>query len=409
MLLSNLFDFQEKQIKFRGKDNPRKFNHDFLNDIGDTSQGEIFILPNGKEWDSTKKIGVVHHGVDTIRQFYKCLINQNIFYAIERTYNIGKSGATIELYGDNWTVNYGGKKTGYRYFIQNESKTIVVHLGSYHKKMSLDSHGNHLKIELSPIIILENSFEQVQLILDNYARLFCTEFNHSGVAIHICADVQGWSPKRNFEYMLRTRAQKVYKHSGIAEFDLYGEVVTYAKGNSFRFGSAGGIQFACYNKLKAVRDKGEREHFWLDVWKNAETDWGDKILKENKTAGHIWRLEFRFHQCVIKQFSRYLKITNKNQEEPLNFQDLVPHLTSLWQYGMNNFRLDADRNYIDHCWQYMRDDIRFYNLPPSHDKLKRIYPSQNLFEITDKQIERSFKSLMDIYRKLKYTRQQALV
>lgn len=47
------------------------------------------------------------------------------------------------------------------------------------------------------------------------------------------------------------------------------------------------------------------------------------------------------------------------------YADLAPHLTALWQYSLNNFRLQHSSSYIDPVWQYLIEDIEIFCPSPA--------------------------------------------
>ena len=96
-------------------------------------------------------------------------------------------------------------------------------------------HGHHLKIELSPELILSNEIDEIQDIMDNLAKCFITQVTYTGTAIHICADVQGWLPPDDLDRKMTTKARRIYKASGVSEMAFENHAITtvWGKGETF--------------------------------------------------------------------------------------------------------------------------------------------------------------------------------
>ncbi|HRD67115.1 MAG TPA: hypothetical protein PKY50_13295, partial [Candidatus Competibacter sp.] len=122
----------------------------------------------------------------------------------------------------------------------------------------------------------------------------------TGCAVHLCVDVQGWQPPKNFADNLISRARRRVDHVGIgeAEFSLSEVAVIYGASQSFMFGSASGLQFSLYRKdlqAKAI----DKIHFWESVWNRRTNEDFQPLYDPSKP---VWRFEFRYHHSVINEF-----------------------------------------------------------------------------------------------------------
>jgi len=350
---------------------------------------ELFLAHDGSIVDSSDW-RVIHKGIDTVRQLYAGLIDPFVYSEIERVYNDG-FGLCVNVGGFDWIVSTGGR-SGYRYTLKNQNIGLVILIGSTFIEPKYNGH--HLKIQASPVFLMSRSVDDIQTDLDHFASFFIDQLKHTGVAVHICVDVQGWIPPNDLDCRLTTKARRVFKYSTVEsmDFDVSDFSVVYGKGNSFTFGSASTLQFGLYNKLKAVKEKGELP-LWLPVWSQCE----DFDEQED-----IFRFEFRFHQSVIEQFA------NGSGFEPFSLSDLEPHLNGLWQYGLNNFRLDDTKTYINPFWQWLRDDVKIVHSQMLDIDYKRLYQSPSDDGVpSDRSISICFGQLCSIYGRNGYDLKRA--
>lgn len=90
--------------------------------------------------------------------------------------------------------------------MKNENLGLVILLGSQYCESKYNGH--HLKIQCSPIFLMERTFDDIQRDIDIFADILMTQILHTGVA------VQGWDIPSDLDARLTTRAHKVYKASG---------------------------------------------------------------------------------------------------------------------------------------------------------------------------------------------------
>lgn len=384
------------------KDLQRYSDNGFFDDELSQSNGELFELPSGDLWNS-RNVAVLHNGLDTVKQLYQGLIDKTEYLKVQSAYDSG-SGAIVEIGNFQWKVG-SGRRGGYRYSLQNKNIGLVILLGSFY----LDPvyHGHHLKIECSPNFLLSRSIEDIQGDLDLFASYFISQMGHTGVAVHLCADLQGWECPNDLDFRLTTKAKRVFRRSGISEmeFDHNDLAMVYGKAQSFTFGSVSTLQFAVYDKSKAVRDKNELE-LWVPVWSQKLNQDFEPLYDAEK---QIFRAEARFHHSVIQQFASGSGFTASN------LLDLGPHLSGLWRYALNNFRLDCPREtehqnvkYIDPLWQFLRDDLQFHHEQKLDIDYKRLYKApDNDGAPNERTIMICFGQLASIYGRNGYTASKA--
>lgn len=345
--------------------------------------GVYFECPNGSLWDSND-VTVLHSGLDTVRQLYNGLVLPDVLERVLYAYDAGFR-EVVRVGEFDWVLSSGGR-SGYRFILNNENIGLTV---MYCSSFTGDRYnGAHLKIQCSPVFLLSRSIDQIQRDMDDVAKSFISQVLHSGVACHICADFQGWIAPVDLDARLVTKAHRVQKKSGIQGLDYkFSDVTTvYGRSQSFTFGVPDALQFACYNKLKAVKDKGELP-LWFPVW--AQNDDFDE-------GAEIWRIEARFHHNVVEQFAR------GSGFHCSKIQDLEKHLTGLWQYALQHNRLDFSKSYIDPFWQFMRDDVVFYHQKKLSIDYKRMYKSPAEDGLpSDRAVLICFGQLCSIYRKKK--------
>lgn len=384
----------------KGRDNLRASTDCLMDDKTAEQLGNLFLTPHG-EWDSNS-VSIVHHGIDTIKQLYESHIKLDRLEAIESLYNSKNYTIQFRSYeGIDWAIT-SAQRGGYRYCLNNRELGIVVMLGSIHTDPKY--YGHHLKIELSPWFILDKPIDCIQKCIDEIASIFTHDFKPTGVAIHLCADVQGWAVPNDLDHKIVTRAQRIQKYSGAMElqYENHSVATVYGKGETFTFGGAGALQFSIYNKSKLIKKNQNIEEYWHKIYQtktklidNPNSELIEDLIIFDKKK-EVTRLEARFHHSVIEQFARGLS------QDLRSFKQLSKHLTGLWSYAFNNFRLDCSPTYIDPFWQHIRDDIVF-----NHDKnaldYRRIYKQTDFDSPPSDRILKIIQGLLtSCYRRLKY-------
>jgi hypothetical protein len=352
--------------------------------------GSIFTDYFGEKFDSSR-VNVIHNGLDTVRQLYDGELNKSVYFSIESAYNAGY-GTQIEIGGFTWIVSTGGS-SGYKFTLRNKNLGLVLLIGSSFSPV--DTFGPHMKIQASPSFLLSRSLDEIQDDMAHFAAsVFYEGFGYSSLAIHLCMDVQGWQLPHDLDFKMTTRARRIIRHSGIQglDYEFNDVAIVYGKAQSFTFGQASSMQFAAYDKTKAIADKGE-EDLWQPVWSQAAG------YDENLP---VIRLEARFHQNVIKQFASGSSI------DAYCLTDLKEHLTGLWSYALQNFRYDDSKTMINPAWQYFRDDVVFYHVKKTEIDYKRIYVNPDAQgKPTERAIKICFGHLTSIFRRNRFSLKKA--
>lgn len=313
---------------------------------GNVARGEYFEM-------DLSGIRIIHSGVDTFKQLIRGFLNPDILNLIGLHYDSNVNYPIV--FGDyQFKVSKAGSKSGFQWILRNNGMGIVVMLKSFYAQS--DEEGTHCKIEYSPHFILNNSPAELDAVSAELASMFMNQFVFADVAVHLATDIKGWSAPDDLEKRMRTKAKRSYTFAGISEFDfdVSAVAVKYGQKESFTFGGAGSIQACIYDKTKEVQAK-DKAQFWSEIWsKTPSVD--DCFDSEYKEGDQVTRIEFRFHHSVIRQFCKGTKAM-----EVTNFSQLSSHLTGLYKYALDNFRLHRNKNYIDPLWQLLLDDVVFFD------------------------------------------------
>ena len=324
-------------------------------------QGSVF-MNESKSFDLSG-LRYLHCGVDTIKQLFNCLIRPEILVDLHRAQEAGDS--QISISGTDWLISRSGKASGYQYILKNLDLGFVVLLKSFYVEPDLS--GSHLKIECTPQLIGQHTPESLTNALFSIASDFCTQLTPAGVSCHIAVDVKGFEVPKDLESRLVAKAKRQYKFNCIsnAQLELNETAVIYGAGQSYTFGSAGALQFCIYDKT-AEAIKSDKLDYWSSVWSKVpaadfEGDFSNlDSMSEYSVLDTVHRIEARFHHSVINQFCWGTKGVDGNNLSIKTYADLAPHLTALWRYALNNFRLQHSTSYIDPTWQALIEDIEFF-------------------------------------------------
>lgn len=303
----------------------------------------------------------LHAGVDTLKQLYNCCIREGVLQTIDG--HLSSSSGPLILGGIPWAVSKSSKVSGYQYILKNLEEGLVVLLKSYY--LESEQCGSHLKIEVSPDLIERTTPHSLDMQLENVAKVFGSSLKRSGIAVHICLDFKGFDIPEDFEKRLVTRARRNFRYNKISnvEFDGVNEVaVVHGSGQSYTFGSAGGLQMCIYDKTAQIQ-KIDKVGFWENVWREVPSA-EDPLLPEYNSGDKVQRLEFRFHHSIVQEFCYGTGVVIDC------FSDLQFHLTAFWRYALNNYRLMHSTTYIDPLWQLFMEDVQIY-MPPLAIDYKR--------------------------------------
>lgn len=320
--------------------------------------GQHFI--NTKQSFNLSQIRVIHTGVDTVKELYQCLLKKNVLEDIKALYDSGEQ--TIRIDGYPWLVSKSSKKAGYQWILRNNDIGLVVLLKSFY--LEEDLHGSHIKIEGSPHLINGMTPAEYSALTLKVAHTFANQILSIGCAAHLAVDLKNWKPDQNFEYALVTRAKRKMSFSGIsqADFNMSETASIYGDRQTFTFGSASSVQLCVYDKVSEII-KSDKVDYWEKQWKKTPSV-NDVFESEYSRGDQVTRIEGRLHHSVVQQFCNATKDENGDFIQITNFSDLSNHLTALWRYILNNFRLHHSTTYVHPLWQLLEEDVQFFKPAP---------------------------------------------
>lgn len=320
------------------------------------------IFKTGRDTFDLSSLRYLHVGVDTVKQLYNCAIHDSVIAKINAYTEVG-GAPVLNVGGVDWLFSKSGKTSGYQYIFKNIDFGFVVLLKSFYK--DANEIGSHLKIEVTPQLIDQCTPSGLDIAIDNVASMFAGSLSRSGIACHICVDMKGLSVPEDFEKRLITHSRRNYRVNNIsnAEFNINESAVIYGNSQTYTFGNINSLQLCLYDKTAQAK-KIDKLQFWEQIWKQtASVD--DFLESEYQPGDVVHRLEFRFHHTVINEFVNGTFFPDsENRITISNFSELSLHLTALWGYALNNFRLQHSSVYIDPLWQALSEDIKFFAPAP---------------------------------------------
>jgi len=319
------------------------------------------VFSTGRNSFDLSSVRVLHTGVDTIKQLFNCSIKPEILITLASAIDLGSR--IISLGGIDWIFSKSGKTSGYQYIFKNIDLGFVVLLKSFYKEPS--EVGPHLKIEVSPHLIDQLYPVDLDRAVFDIASLFCSDLDYSGIAAHICVDLKGLELPSDFEQRLVTHSKRQFKVNNISNFEFkHNEIATiHGLTQTYTFGNPSTLQFCLYDKT-AQANKVDKIQFWETIWLQVGSV-ADPFIPEYQHGDTVRRLEFRFHHSVINEFANGTHFEGTKFNIRLkNFNDLSQHLTALWQYALNSYRLQHSSVYIDPLWQLLLEDIQFFAPAP---------------------------------------------
>lgn len=355
-------------------------------------------------------VNVLHAGLDTVKQLYSGEIRLELLEQVERLYSEG-FGECIELGGHVWMIGSGGA-SGYQFRLQNSDLGLILFLKSRYAEQ--DKEFSHFKIECSPHWLLPRSIETMKQELDALAAQVLHQPQAKGCAPHICVDVQGWEPPANFSDRLVTRARRILSHDSckVLYMDLGEVALRYNQGQSYLFGSASSVQMAVYRKDIQAKATDKLD-FWQDTWNRKAGDSYDTPAYNPDLP--VWRIELRFHHAVLAEFARgaaeQLEYGSSLQAGIWShIQGVSQHLTGLWRYGLNGFRLEVQgerpsSRYLDPFWQLLGEDITYF-APVGDLDYKRVKKTPGLG--CEKNLMLAIGNLLSLYARHRFPPKKAL-
>lgn len=315
----------------------------------ESKTGRLFVELGKIGFVNLSRVRLLRCGVDTVRQLYRGLIQPQVLALFD------KPGSMVEFAGERWHAGRVGKDSGYQYKLQNADLGFVLLVKNFNCKA--DVIGPHLKIEVSPHAIDAMSPERLQERMDYYASHALTLVERNQCAVHLALDLQGWQPPADLVARMHCRARTHRDISGINEISWATKASVYGRGETFMFGSAGGIQLCIYNKTEQARATDKLD-FWEGVWRRRDS-FDDNAPDNYDPAQNVWRIELRYHHSIVQQFaSGSIDLATGNAIETDSFAAFAGHLDGLWRYGLGQFKLLARPGYFDPLWTLIRDDAR---------------------------------------------------
>lgn len=321
-------------------------------EVTEHGTGRLFFDSRPAIFTDLSGVRLLRCAVDTVRQLYRGLIRPELAAMFE-----SKPGM-VDFAGYRFHFSRVGRDSGYQYKLQNSELGLILLLKNHNVKA--DAIGSHLKIEVSPHAIDGRSPERLQEQLDFLAAASLHYVERNQCAVHIALDFQGWTPPADFVARLHCKAQAERRRDGIQSFGWDETAAVYGRGQSFLFGSAGGVQLALYNKTLQARSIDKLD-YWEGVWKRRDSFDLDDLENYDQDAP-VWRLELRYHHSVVQQFAHgSCSMHSGDFLNTTSFAELVPHLDGLWRYGLQNFRLLSRPGVFDAFWTLCRDDVRVWS------------------------------------------------
>ena len=325
----------------------------------ESPNGRFFVDPgNGATFDLSD-LRVCSFRTDTVRQLYHGRLRQSVLGLFEKP-------GIVQFAGAHWYASRIGRDSGFQYSLQNADLGVILLIKSFH--VPADQEGHHLKIELSPHFIQEHTERELQFHLDVWADDVLTNWSHGGVAVHVACDVQGWTPPADFETRLHCRSRRVRSFHGIDEMQWDQQAARYGRGQSFLFGSAGGMQLAVYDKTDEATAK-DRLDYWRHVWDRSGC---------YDPSEPVTRIELRFHHSVVNQFADGSVDTITGEQFYMSsYEGVYQHLSALWRYGMDSFRFLLRPGYFHPVWSVLARQV--LEEIPNSVEYKRHYKSSDTF------------------------------
>lgn len=375
-------------------------------------RGNLMISEAGQV--DTSSFKVLSSTVDTIRQLYLGSLKPEVLELLQVCYETHTNFSTSK--GVEFAVG-GAMVGGYKYKLQNNDLGLIVLVKHRYHDEKLAAP--HLKIDLSSKLIQSLDPVETQQYLDKIASYWLNDPQPTGCAVHMACDVQGWVPPSDFLNRFVCRSKRISVNTGISQMSLEaGEIATtYNYGQSLLFGTARALQCAVYNKTAEAKHRGKL-HYWESLWGRLGGD--EPFTSAYDPDKPVWRVEFRFHQSVIKEYAsgtldktgRYEFLNTATGEQVgtdwrlLRYIDIVPHLTGLWRKAAESFRLDTKRGkLIDPFWQRLLDDPLFFE---TEEKLEYKRVRRPAGQGMDKNIQLVLGNALSIYAKKRLSHNTAI-
>lgn len=323
--------------------------------------GDVFENKSSSSSYDLSDMRFLNSGVDTIKQLYDCSPKPDVLEKLSTHFDVMKTDL-MSIGGYDWKFSKGGSKVGYQYILKNLELGFTVLLKSFY--CDADEFGPHLKIEVSPESIDRYGLKGLSKHLRSVGSKFADTLIASGVAVHMCVDIKNLNLPEDFEKRLVTRAKRQFRASGIssASYSAGGAAFIYGNNETYTFGSASGLQLCVYDKVNEIQQNGKVD-FVQQQWERTPSA-ENPSENEYKEGDEVHRIEFRFSHKIIKEFENGNLLETGELICIKEAKDLTRHLRGLWEYALNNFRLQHSTTYIHPIWQRLKEDVEWYDVHP---------------------------------------------
>lgn len=304
------------------------------------------IYSNGKETIDHSNVNIINTHIDTYKQYYKGATS-NLYLKIKEQFEVLGADSIVTLRGIPFALRKLGKMSGYRYKLQNNEIGLVIMVGSFFQKETLEGlpEWNNLKIECSPHYLMDRPAKLVTADLAAYAdELLLMPLAICGVP-HMAVDVQGYEIPHDFVNRFVSRLDRCFSVNGVDAVEIYGQAVAFMYGEreTVTIGGASGLQLCTYNKTIESRKSGKSE-YWKKHWFNSSDEYD--IDKD------VIRFEWRVPKQVIQQMS-------KPEMQFRDYSEVFQNINSLWLYCCVRNRLHHSSRFIDPMWQMLTENVQF--------------------------------------------------
>lgn len=337
------------------------------------ARSRLFFDTSSLKFTDLSGVRILRCGVDTVRQHYRGMLRPDVLPMFE-------DQGFVEFAGEIWHKGRVGRDSGYQYKLQNADLGVILLIKNFNAKA--DSHGPHLKIEISPHAIECRSHGELQKLMDGFATAVLSAMERNQCAVHLALDVQGWTPPDDIAARMHCRARAQRNVHGISEIEWATKCSTYGRGETAMFGSASGLQLCIYDKTAQARATDKLD-YWQKVWRLTDNPFDAADDCNYDPAQPVTRLELRFHHSVVQQFT--LGSQNVHTGGTIGghtYAALVPHLDGLWRYGCEAFRMLDRPGMYNPFWTLISQDVRV-SVPcvslVDHTTYKRHYKTANGF------------------------------
>lgn len=318
--------------------------------VAEDAKGLFFFDQKPATFTDLRGVRLLRCSVDTVRQLYRGMVRPEVLAIFDEKPGI------VDFAGYRFHASRVGRDSGYQYKLQNSDLGLILLIKNFNVKP--DSIGSHLKIEVSPHAIDDRSPERLQEVLDHLAGHVLRHLERNQCAVHIALDFQGWMPSDDFVASLHCKAQAQRRLDGVNSFGWSENSAVYGRGQSFLFGSAGGVQLALYNKTLQAKSIDKLDYM-ESVWRRKDNPFDPDDSFNYDPDAPVWRLELRYHHSVVQQFADgSASVQTGEFINTTSFAELTPHLDGLWLYGLENFRLLSRPGVFDPFWTLIRQDVR---------------------------------------------------